>query len=316
VVAAGAVSSMPFGEAKIVVLLPFAIAGRPSAAEEKPMMNTTVVAGDYFRAMSVALIQGRLFDATDTDSSRQVMVVSQSAARQLWPNADPIGSRVQLFEFMGAKHDAEVVGVVGDVRHDALDLPSRAELFVPHSQAPLGTMSLVVRTTTESPATIQALKKQIWALDPRQPFYSTTTLDELISRTLVGRRFTLFLLAGFAGATLLLTIAGVYGVMSFSTSQRTREFGLRLALGAARRDIVAMVLGDGMKMVGVGIVVGLALAVPLTRLLRTLLFGVTPIDPATFLVVGIAMALIAAVACYVPARRALKVDPVDAMRVE
>jgi putative ABC transport system permease protein len=315
VVAVGAVSAMPFAEARVGTRVPVAVAGRPVAPGDEALMYTTVVAGDYFRALGVPLVKGRLFDSTDTPTSRQVVLVSRSAAQQIWPGSEPLGSMVQ-FQFTGVKYDAEVVGIVADVRHDGLDRPTRAELFLSHSQSGLGMMTVVARTAPGSPTTLQMLKEQIWVLDPLQPFYSTATVDQLISRTLVGRRFNLFLLGGFALMTLLLTSAGVYGVMSFTTTQRTREFGVLIALGAARRDIMRLVLRDGLKLAALGVVVGTMVALPLTRVLRSLLFGVTATDPVTFISAGLALVLVAAAACYVPATRALKVDPVEALRVE
>jgi ABC-type antimicrobial peptide transport system permease subunit len=158
------------------------------------------------------------------------------------------------------------------------------------------------------------LKEQIWALDPLQSIFHTAMLDGLVSRTLVNRRFSLFLLGGFALATLVLASAGVYGVMSFTTTQRTREFGVRMALGATRRDIMRLVLREGLALAGVGVMVGIAVALPLTRLLRALLFGVNGTDPVTFLAVSMALLLMTAAACYLPATRALKLDPVKALR--
>ena len=206
--------------------------------------------------------------------------------------------------------------MIGDVRHEALDSPAAAEVFLPYSQSGFYGLTLVVRTVPGSPANLQTLKEQIWALDPLQSIFSAARLDHLISRTLAGRRFNLFLLGGFALATLLLATAGVYGVMSFSISQRTREFGVRMALGAERRDILSLVLREGMKLAGLGVVVGVALALPLTGLLRALLFGVNATDPVTFLFVSLALVTVAAAACYLPASRALKVDPVEALRVD
>ena len=315
VVTAGGVSAMPFGVAKVVIRSPLVIVGRPTRSGEESLVQTTAVASDYFRAMGVPLIKGRLFDATDTATSRQVALVSRSAAQQFWPGSDPVGSKVR-FRFTETNYDAEVVGVVGDVRHEALDRPATAELFLPYSQSGFRALTLVVRTAPGSPTTLGALKEQIWALDPRQSIYSTATLDHLISQTLVGRRFSLFLLGGFALAAVLLAMAGVYGVMSFSTEQRTREFGVRMALGARHRDIVGLVLCDGLKLAGFGVIVGVVMALALTRLLRSLLFGVTATDPVTLLFVSMALLLIAAAACYLPARRALKVDPVEALRID
>ena len=315
VVAAGGVTSMPFGEARVIIRVPLATPSRPPVSGEEGLVYTSAVSGDYFQAMGVPLLQGRVFDATDTAASRQVVVVSRSAARLFWGEADPLGSRVR-FRFTGTAYDAEVVGVIGDVRHEALDLPAAAEVFLPYSQSGFYGLTLVVRTAPGSPANLQTLKDQIWAFDPLQSIFNAARLDHLISKTLAGRRFNLFLLGGFALATLLLATAGVYGVMSFSISQRTREFGVRMALGAERRDILSLVLREGMKLAGLGVMVGVALALPLTGLLRALLFGVTATDPVTFLFVSLALVTVAAAACYLPASRALKVDPVEALRVD
>jgi putative ABC transport system permease protein len=315
VIAAGGVSSMPFGDAKVIARAPLAIDGGPPREGEQSMAYTTTVAGDYFRVMGVPLVSGRLFEGTDTAASRQVVVVSQSAVRQFWPRSEPIGSRVR-FRFSGVPYDAEVVGVVGDVRHEELDKPAPAEVFIPYSQSGFRALTLVVRAAPGPPVTLQALKEQIWAIDPMQSIFRVAMLDRLISKTLVGRRFSLFLIGGFALATLLLALAGVYGVMSFTTSQRTREFGVRIALGAARRDIVRLVFREGLRLAGFGVVAGGAIALLVTRGLRTLLFGVTTTDPTTFLVVIIALVLVSAAACYVPARRAVNVDPAESLRFE
>jgi putative ABC transport system permease protein len=315
VVAAGGVSAMPFGLAKVIARAPVAIAGQPVAAGEESLVDTTAVAGDYFRAMGIPLLEGRYLEPTDTSGSRQVVVVSRNAAQQLWRGRDPLGAKVQ-FRFSGTAYEAEVVGIVGDVRHEALDRPAAAELFLPYAQSGFRALTLVVRTAPGSPANLQRLKEQIWAIDPLQPIFDTARLDQLVASTLTVPRFNLFLLGGFAAVTLLLASAGVYGVMSFFTSQRTREFGVRMALGAQRRDILRLVVAEGLKLAGVGLAVGFALALPLMRLLRTFLFGVTTTDPATFLVVGAALVIIVVAACYLPANRALKINPSDALRSE
>ena len=315
VVAAGGVTSMPFGEARIIVRGPITIAGRPPAPGEEAIVYTSAVSGDYFQVMGVPLLKGRVFDATDTATSRQVVLVSRSAAQRFWRDSDPLGSKVR-FRFTGVPYDAEVVGVVGDVRHEALDAPAAAEVFVPYSQSGFYGLTLVVRTAPGSPANLQTLKQQIWDLDPLQSVYNTSSLGDLISKTLSGPRFNLFVFGGFALATLLLATAGVYGVMSFSTTQRTREFGVRLALGADRRDIMRLVLVDGLTLAGLGVLIGLVVALPLTRLLGALLFGVTATDPATFLIVSVGLMVLATVASYVPARRTFKVHAGEALRVD
>ncbi len=315
VVHAGGVTSMPFGEARVLVRGPIAIAGRPPASGEQALAYMSAVSGEYFQAMGVPLVKGRIFDATDTATARQVVVVSRSAAQQFWPGTDPIGGRLQ-FRFTGTPIDAEVVGIVGDLRHEALDRPAAAEVFLPYAQSGFYGLTYVVRTAPGSSVNLQTLKEQVWAVDPLQPIYAAAPLEALVSKTLTGQRFNLFVLGGFALATLLLAVAGVYGVMSFSTSQRTREFGVRLALGAGRGDILRLVLREGLTLAGVGVIVGLATALPLAGLLRALLFGITATDPATFGFVCVGLFVVAALACAIPARKALDVDPVEALRFD
>ncbi len=316
IAAAGAVSAMPFIEANMNIQGIVAVVGRPPAPPgEDELMFLNVATGDYFQALGIPLERGRLFTDRDIAGSPAVVLVSRAAARKHWPGADPIGSKVK-FRFHGTPYEAEVVGIVGDARHDALDQPARPELYLAHPQAPTGAITFVVRSRSDSPVTMADLKKQVWAHDPLEPFYRVATLDELVSRSLVGRRFSLVLLAGFAGAALLLAAAGLYAVISSSTSQRTREFGVRIALGAGRREIVGLVLREGLLLAAVGLVLGVGGALWLTRFLQSLLFGVTATDPITFIAVGGVILAVAVVASYVPARRAIKVDPLIALRAE
>jgi putative ABC transport system permease protein len=315
VVAAGGVSSMPFGEAQVTMRSTLNVIGHPPASRDESQVYTTAVASDYFPAMGIPLLKGRMFDTTDTAASLPVVLVSRNAAQQYWPGSDPIGSRVR-FQFDRRDFDAEVIGIVGEVRHDALNRPARAELFLPYSQSGFRALTVVVRMVSESSTNLQALKEQIWALDPIQPIFHAGMVEDQISWTLIGRRFTLFLLGGFAIATLLLATAGVYGLMIFSTNQRMREFGIRMAVGATPRDIVGLVVSDGLKLAAIGVIVGIAAALPLARLLRALLFGITATDPFTFLCASLTLILVTAVACYMPARRALKIDPTQALRAD
>jgi putative ABC transport system permease protein len=315
VVAVGGASTIPFGEAQMTLRTAISVNGLSPASGEESQIFVTTVAGDYFRAMGVPLLKGRLFDATDAAASRHVALISRSVAEKFWAGLEPVGSRVR-FQFAGVNYDAEVVGVVGEMRHDALDRPARAELFFPYSQSGFRTLTVVVRTAPGSSTTIQAFKEQIWAVDPLQTIFDATMLDDLISWTLVERRFGLLLFGGFALATLLLSTAGVYAVMSFSAGQRMREFGVRMALGAQRRDVVRLVVLDGVKLVSVGTIIGIVVALPLTRLLRATLFGITANDPVTFLWVSLSLVFVAAAACCVPARRALSIDPMHALRVD
>jgi putative ABC transport system permease protein len=313
VVAAGAVTAMPFGEARVVARGLLEIPGHPRAPGEGGFVYTTAVSGDYFKAMEVPLLGGRLFDATDTPTSRQVVVVSRRAAQHFWKGADPIGSRVR-FQFSGKAFDAEVVGVVGDLRHEALDAPAAAELFLPYVQSGFRALTFVVRTVPDSPTDLRMLKEQIWTVDPLQTIFSAANLDQLVSKTLSQRRFNLVVLGGFALVALLLAAGGVYGVMSFATSQRVREFGIRAALGATDGDIIRMVLAEGGKLALLGVIVGISVAVPAMHLLKTTLFGVTATDPMTFFAVSAGLLIVGVAAGYVPARRALKIGPAEALR--
>ena len=313
VVAAGGVSAMPFGEARVIARGLLEIPGQAAPSGDDGFVHTTAVSGDFFKVMDVPLVAGRLFGASDSSTAPQVVLVSRRAARQFWKGADPVGSRVR-FQFSGQAFDAEVVGVVGDLRHEALDAPAAAELFLPYAQSGFRALTFVVRTAPDSPTDLRMLKEQIWAIDPVQTIFSAASLEQLVSKTLSERRFNLVVLAGFAFVTLLLAIAGVYGVISFSISQRVREFGIRAALGATHRDIVRLVLTEGVKLALCGIVLGITLALPAARLLKTLLFGVTATDPITFLSVSAGLVVVGAVACYAPARRAIKIGPAEALR--
>jgi putative ABC transport system permease protein len=313
VVAAGGVTAMPFGEARVLARGLLEIRGYPPPSGDDGFVYTTAVSGDFFEAMDVPLLAGRLFGPSDTPASQQVVLVSKRAAQQFWKGADPVGSRVR-FQFSGQTFDAAVVGVVGDLRHEALDVPAVAELFLPYAQSGFRALSVVVRTAPDSPIDLRMLKDQIWAIDPVQTIFSAARLDQLISKTLNERRFNLVLLAGFGLVTLLLATAGVYGVVSFSISQRVREFGIRAALGATHADIVRMVLAEGMKLSFYGIALGISLAIPAAHLLKALLFGVTASDPITFLSVSAGLVVVGATACYIPARRAIKIGPAEALR--
>ena len=312
----GAVSAMPFAEANLNIRSSIVIDGRPPAAQgDDALIYTTVVAGDYFRAMSIPLERGRLIDRTDRAGSSRVALVSQSAARKFWPGADPIGAKVKV-RFTGRVLDTEIVGVVGDARHEALDRAPRPELFLAHPQTPFGGMTFVVRTQPGSAASLQQMKDAVWTVDPQQAFYNTSTVEQMISRTLVGRRFLVTLLSGFGLAALVLAAAGLYGVMSFSTGQRSREFGVRIALGARPGDILRMVVREGLALTVAGIGAGMVLALLLTRVLRGLLFGISAADPLTYGAVAIGIVFISAASCYLPARRAVRADPLVTLKAQ
>jgi putative ABC transport system permease protein len=315
-VAVGAVSAMPFIEANINIQSVMLVANRPApAAGEEPRVFVTVATPGYFQAMRVPLVRGRLLDDRDSRQAPPVALVSRSLARHYWPGTDPVGDHVTV-RWEGRARTVEIVGVVVDVRHDGLDRPPREEVFLPFAQAPFGSMTFVVRTAGDPAGGIQAATDAIWAVDSLQTIYDTATVDRLVSASLKPRRFTLLMLGVSALIALSLTLAGVYGVMAVTTRQRTREIGVRVALGAGRRDIVRMVIGQGLQPVLAGAVIGLTGALAAGRVLEGLLFETTPFDPTTIAGVAVLLVAAAAAACYLPARRATRVDPLIALRAE
>jgi putative ABC transport system permease protein len=311
----GAVSAMPFIEANINMETALFLADRPLPPGDEPSAFLTIATPGYFETMDVELRQGRAFDRHDTTRSTRVAIVSESLARKAWPDGRVLGRRFQ-FRFEGRMQQAEVVGVVADIRHDALDRPGRAELFIAHAQSPFGSMTFVARVAGEAAPAIAALKAEIHAIDPAQAIYRAATAEELVSLSLVNRRFMLALLGGFAVLAALLAAIGIYGVMSVATTQRTREFGVRIALGADRSEILGMVLRQGAAMTGLGLAIGLVAALATAQVMRGFVYGITTTDPVT-LAIGVgALSVVALIACVLPARRATRVDPLVALRIE
>ncbi|MGH9387283.1 MAG: ABC transporter permease [Vicinamibacterales bacterium] len=312
---AGAVTALPFqGESNIELESAFAIEGRPPVrSEDEPTTHVTIAAGEYFRAMRIPLLRGRPFNERDDSQAPPVVIVTASLARRFWPNEDPIGRRIvfRTERFAGAR---EIVGLVGDVRHTGLDDVPRSEVFVPHAQLPFGTMTFVVRASDDPVTVLPAVKKAIWEIDSAQVFERIVTLEQLIAGTLGARRFYLWLFGAFAAIALVLAAGGLYAVVSFVTTQRTHEIGLRVALGARPRDIFRLIVGQGMRPTLIGVGLGVMAALAVTRFLEGFLFGITPTDPMTFLLVSMVLTGIAGAATYIPASRALTVDPIVALR--
>jgi predicted lysophospholipase L1 biosynthesis ABC-type transport system permease subunit len=245
--------------------------------------------------------------------SRPVTVISEELARTTFGGSDAVGRKVG-FRVQGRALEAEVIGVIADLRHDGLDRPTRSELFIPHAQFGFGSMTLVARTTGHPADAVSALKAHIRAVDPAQAIYRTATADELVSLSLVERRFILALLGAFALLAATLAAIGIYGVVSVTTTQRAREFGVRLALGAERREILLLVLRQGASMTGLGLGIGLAATLALGGVMSRFLYAVKPGDPMTLAATLEVLALVALAACVLPARRATRVDPVVALR--
>jgi predicted permease len=314
--AVGVVSAMPFGRANIGIQGGFRIEGRPEPTpDQPPTVFLTVATAGYFRAMSVPLRRGRLFADADRADMPSVALVNELIAARYWPNQDPIGQRITV-TWQGRGRTMEVVGVVGPIRHDALDRDARAEVFMPFAQVPFGSMTFVTRSPSDPAALIPAIKQQIWSIDPTLPIYATATLQGLVDQSVSPRRFLMQLLSALALLAFVLAAAGIYAVLSFSIVQRTRELGVRMAIGADSPIIVRLVVGEGMRVVGVGALVGLLGALGGSQLLQASLFQVSPTDPVTLTVALGLLAGVALIACYVPARRAARVDPLVALRYD
>lgn len=321
VTAAGVTTALPFLESSLDASLPFTVEGRPAPpAGQEPTVYWSVVTREYFDAIGVKLQRGRMFNEFDKRDAPPVALINETMARRHFPNEDPIGRR--LITTRGRQGGnapptiVEVIGVVSDVRHDGLDKEPRAEHYRPFTQLPNGSLIFAVRTAVEPATLIPALKERFWEVNATQSLYAVETLDKLVFSSLQTRRFSLLLLGTFAALALALALVGIYGVMSFVTTQRTHEIGIRLALGASGGDILRLMLRQGLHLTLFGVALGLAAALLLTRFLRSLLYGVSTSDPLTFAGVVALLTLTALLACWLPARRATKVDPLIALRYE
>jgi putative ABC transport system permease protein len=270
----------------------------------------------YFETMKIPLIRGRFFAEQDTKESQPVVIVDENMARTYWPNADPVGKRLKFGGADSRNPWMTVVGVVANVKHYALDTDSRVALYTPHLQSGAGSLSIVARTTADPLSIAAAVTREARALDPNLPLYDVKTMRQWLSESLARRRFAMLMLGLFAGVAMLLAGVGIYGVMSYTVAQRTREMGIRVALGAQTRDVLRLIVRQGMSLTGIGVGLGLVAAVASTRLMVSLLFGVRATDPLTFAVIALLLALVALLACWLPARRATKVDPMIALRCE
>ncbi len=317
VTAAGAISAFPLGLADVTVETPFTIHDRPPPPPgEEPSTAISQVTPGYFEAMRIPFRAGRRFDERDDAERPGVAIINETLARRHWPDADPLTEGLTM-QVMGQAVEAEIVGVVGATRAQGFDSGRRPEVFVPHAQSGAsGSMTYVVRTAGDPADSISAVQDAVWAVDPLQTFYSVATVDQLLSDTLAARRFTTTLLVLFAVAALTLAGLGIYGVIAVATAQRTREIGLRLAMGARPLDVVRMVVRGAIVLAGSGIVLGVVAALWTSRFLTSLLFGIAPTDITTLVGVSVLLLLVGASAAWLPARRAARVDPLVALRTE
>jgi predicted permease len=317
VTAAGGVTALPLSN--MMAWGPITVEGRVPAAGEKFInVDIRVVGGDYFAAMEIPLRSGRLFNEHDTRETYRAVIVDEHMAAQLWPGADPIGKRIRTggFDVTPDTPWMTVVGVVGRVKQDALDADSRMAIYHAHTQRPGRAMNVVLRSASDPAALTSAVRKQIREIDPDLPLYNVRTMEQRVDESLARRRFSMLLLTLFACLALGLAAIGIYGVIAFLVSQSTREVGIRMALGATPREILMLIVRQGLVVAVIGVVAGLAGAFVLTRFMNTLLFGVRATDPLTFVAIAATLAAVAVLASYLPARRAARVDPMVSLRSE
>jgi putative ABC transport system permease protein len=292
------------------------VEGRPPLpAAEQPEADIAVVEPHFFETLGIPLLSGRGFTDREAREVTHTVVISQSMAKKLWPNEDPVGKRVTI-HMKDVDVPSQVIGVVGDVKHAGLDAEVNATAYWPHPELAYSFMTLVIRTDGDPLALAPAIRQAVWSMDKDQPVVDIRSMEDLLWVSLARARFSAVMLGVFAGMALLLAITGIYGVVSYSVAERTREIGIRVALGALPADVLRMVLRQGLMLAGFGVGIGVAAALAATRLLASLLFGTSPSDPATFASVAGLLIAVTLSACYVPARNAMKVDPMVALRYE
>ncbi|HJT79967.1 MAG TPA: ABC transporter permease [Chthoniobacterales bacterium] len=305
----GGAVNLPLGASNYQLGRAFIPEGRPLTIEESVNASYATITGDYFRALQIPLLAGRSFTETDTDGAPKVVVVNESVARRYFGSANAaLGKRLTVWR--DETFPREIVGVVGDTKPDTLEGANSAQIYVPHAQdSDWGFMAMVVRTGSDPAALAPAVRREVQSLDKDQPVYNVRTMDEVVLNSIRTRRLSTLLFTAFAGAALLLAAMGIYGVMAYSVSQRVREIGIRMALGAQAGDVLRMIVRQGMTLTVAGVAVGLIGALGLSRVLASLLFGTNAIDPITFVGIPLLLGLVALIACYLPARRAAHVDP-------
>ncbi len=292
----------------------FRIEGHPEPkAGEEMIINTRSISPRYFETLGVPLIKGRDFSDRDKSDSPGAAIINNQLARTYFGAEDPIGKRIS---FDDRQSWMSIVGVIGDVKQMGLESSAKPEVYFPYLQVAAPEMSLVVRTSSNPLNLAGAVKGEIQLIDKDMPIDDARTMQQLLGESVSGPRFNLLLLTVFAVVALLLAIVGIYGVMSYTVSQRTHEIGIRVAIGAQPNDVFRMVIGQGMRLAAIGVAFGLLGAFALTRLMTTMLFGVEPTDPATFIGIGVLLSVVTLAACYIPGRRAAKVNPLEALRYE
>ncbi|MEJ7576813.1 MAG: ABC transporter permease [Pyrinomonadaceae bacterium] len=312
--AAGATVSLPLGGSNFSVGRAFVREGRPLATENSLDADYFVATPDYFRTMRIPVKTGRLFTERDTVETPPVVVINETLARRVFPGEDPIGKRLTVWR--DEKFAREIIGIVSDVKSSRLDAETNSQIYVPYAQDAWGGLSLAVRTKGEPETLAAGVREAVRALDKNLPGYDIKTMDDVLSASVANNRLVVLLFGVFAMFALLLASIGIYGVIAYSVAQRTHEIGIRIALGAQAKDVLHLVVGQGMRLVVLGVGLGLIGAFVVTRLLVSLLYSVSATDPLVYAGVAVLLTIIALLACYIPARRAMRVDPMVALRYE
>jgi len=309
IVAASAVSTLPMQSVAVASALPFSVEGRVPPETEDPRADVRMVAAGYFETMQIALLEGRFLDERDTADAVRTAVINETMARRYFPDRSPVG------QFIENPHGRnEVVGVVADVRNQGLDSEAKKQVYLPLRQNPVPAMTLVARTERNPMAFASTLQREIWAVDAAQPIYELSTMDQILARAVFLPRLSTTLLSLFAGAALLLAALGIYGVLSYSVTQRTREIGLRMALGARAGETVGLIVRNSMALIVAGVAVGFVAAALLARSMAGILYGISTFDITAFAVAGLVLLTAGLCASLIPARRAVRIDPLEALR--
>jgi putative ABC transport system permease protein len=296
-------------------VLGFIIEGRPALdPSEEPSTNYYAVTPDYFRAMGIRLIRGRVFTPQDDAKAPRVAIINETMARQYFPNEDPIGKRIHITN--GPQTWREIVGIVADIKQYGVDKATSAQSYEPFAQVPFTSLNVVIRTNGSSAAVLGSLRPAVYAVDKDQPVGTIRPLEEIMAESIARQRFAMTLLSVFSAVALVIAAVGIYGVMAYNVVQRTGEFGIRMALGAQQRDVLRLVLTQGGKLIGLGLVIGLVATLAASYAMRSILFNTSAYDPLTLTTITLVLAAVALVACFFPANRATKVNPIDALRTE
>ena len=310
---AGLINNLPISGG---VATDFEIPGRPAfPADDEPSAEIRVIDSGYFGTMQIPILEGRAFNQRDMPDSPKALVINRTMAERFWPGEDPVGKRLTMKDW-GPPLTGEIVGVVGDTKQNGPDTPVSAMIYWPYTQFPSLFNYLVIRTTRDPRSVLEGVRRQIWSVDPEWPLAEIRTMEQVLADSMAQRRFSLFLAGVFAVISLVLAAVGIAGVMAFTTEQRTQELGIRRALGAKTGDILHLVLGLGLRLTFLGVAIGLAATLVLSRLLTNLLFAVSANDPFTYFTAASVLVAAAAIACYVPARSATRVEPMAVLRYE